>query len=148
VATSGPPWRRPTTALVGSVVLTVVVTACTGPDGAGTGDAFDPSRAAPIGSATTAAGAVQAPPEAADPTRAVSCDVHTCTVTLRTTDPSEVEAFGAPLSLDRVADGVAGLTVGDASVECRADESVQVGAVTLYCDAVTPTSVTLTTEVG
>jgi hypothetical protein len=78
----------------------------------------------------------------------VVCDVHTCTLTLRTSDPREVRAFGATLSLDAVTDGSASLTVGDGKLECRAGEGVEAGPLRMFCDDVTADSVTLTAEVG
>jgi hypothetical protein len=74
--------------------------------------------------------------------------VHTCTLTLRTTDPRAVEAFGARLSLDGVQDGTARLTVGDAHAECTENQSFRAGPLTLFCDGVTADGVTLTAEVG
>ena len=106
------------------------------------------SSAAAPGLASAPPGAGAGPTEQSAPPRAVSCDVHTCTLTLRTTDPREVQAFGATLALDGVEDGVASLTVGDARVECGPDEGVHAGTLTLFCDDVTARSVTLTAEVG
>jgi hypothetical protein len=111
--------RRRATGLVGGAAVAAVLAGCTGSMGA----------------------------EAA-PRRGVSCDVHTCTLTLRTTDPRELEAFGATLSLDGVQDGVASLTVGDARVECGRNEGVRAGSLRLFCDDVSAGSVTLTAEVG
>jgi hypothetical protein len=84
----------------------------------------------------------------AAPSRGVTCDVDTCTLTLRTAGARQIEAFGADLTLDGVEDGVASLVVGDARVECGRDEAVRAGALTLFCDDVTAAGVTLTAEVG
>jgi len=105
------------------------------------------TEAAPA-SSSASPGAPAAPAAAASPTRRVSCDVHTCTLTLRTPDAPEVTAFDTTLTLDGVQDGVASLTVGDGKIECRADEGLKAGRLTLFCDDVTADSVTLTAEVG
>ena len=88
------------------------------------------------------------PAERGDAAQEVTCDVHTCTLTLRTSGPREVRAFGATLSLDGVEGGAADLTVGNAQLRCTPNTSVEAGPLSLFCDDVTPDSVTLTAEVG
>jgi hypothetical protein len=105
------------------------------------------TEAAPAPSSASP-GATATPAGRSTPTRRVACDVHTCTLTLRTPDAREVKAFDTTLSLDDVTDGVASLTVGDGKVECRADEGLKAGRLTLFCDDVTDDSVTLTAQVG
>jgi hypothetical protein len=93
-------------------------------------------------------GATAPPAGLPAPAAGVACDVHTCTLTLRTPDAPEVKAFDTTLSLDGVRDGVAALTVGEAKVDCRAGEGTKAGRLTLFCAAVSGDSVTLTAEVG
>jgi hypothetical protein len=147
VRVPGRAWRRRVTALLGGAAVVGALAGCTGAGSSDTRSAMQSTEAAPAPSAFTT-GATSTAAEPSSPTRGVTCDVHTCTLTLRTTDPREVRAFGATLSLDGVADGSASLTVGDGRVECTADESVEAGPLTLFCDAVTADSVTLTAEVG
>jgi hypothetical protein len=147
VAMPGHGWRRRATALVGSAVVVGALAGCTGAGGSDTRSAMRTIEAAPVPSSGTPS-ASPSPAERSSPTRKVACDVHTCTLTLRTTDPREVEAFGTSLTLDGVEGRTARLTVGDASVECSADEGVDAGPLTLFCDDVTADSVTLTAEVG
>jgi hypothetical protein len=147
VSVPGPAWRRPLTALVAGAAVAGALAGCTGAGGSDSRAAMQSTAAAPApSSATPSASSTAAAPPA--PTREVSCDVHTCTLTLRTTDPREVRAFGATLSLDGVADGSARLTVGDGKLDCRAGEGVEAGPLSLFCDDVTADSVTLTAEVG
>jgi hypothetical protein len=138
--------RRPAALLAGAA-LAAALTACTGPDAADSRSAMQTTAAAPAPSSVTPS---ETPPAREDwnPASAVTCDVHTCTLTLRTTDPRELRAFGTTLSLDGVEDGVASLTAGDAAVDCSANESVHAGPLILFCDDVTADSVRLTAEVG
>jgi hypothetical protein len=132
--------------LVAGAAVAGAVAGCTG----GVSDsrsAMQATEAAPAPSSVTP-GASPTAASGTTPTRGVACDVHTCTLTLRTSAPREIRAFGATLTLDGVEDGVAGLSVGNGSVECRADESVEAGPLTLFCDDVTADSVRLTAEVG
>ena len=139
------PTRR-TAVLLAGAVLAGALAGCT--EGASDSrSAMQATEAAPAPSPVTPSATPTAAGETA-PSRGVTCDVHTCTLTLRTTDPREIRAFGATLSLDGVEDGVASLTVGDGKVDCRADESVEAGPLTLFCDDVTADSVRLTAEVG
>jgi hypothetical protein len=147
VTTSGKGWRRRTAGLVGSAAVAVALAGCTGAGGSDARSAMQSSAAAP-GLPSATASASPGPSGQPAPSRGVSCDVHTCTLTLRTTDPREVRAFGASLALAGVQDGVASLTVGDARVECGQGEGVRAGPLTLFCDDVTAGSVTLTAEVG
>lgn len=144
---SGRGRRHQGTALLGSAAVAAALAGCTATTGFDSRSAMESSAAAP---AVTAAPPSTTPvPVGQDiPPREISCDVHTCTLTLRTTGPREVRALGATLSLAGVQDGVADLTVGDGTVRCAADESVHAGPLTLFCDAVTPESVTLTAEVS
>lgn len=139
--------RTGATSLAVGAVLAGVLTGCTGTVGSDTRTAMESVEAVPPPAAGTP-GVSGPPSEAWQPTRAVTCDVHTCSLTLRTTGPREVRAFGVSLSLDDVTDGVAGLTIGDARVECRANEGVEAGRLTLFCDDVTADGVALTAEVG
>jgi hypothetical protein len=144
VTTSG--GRRRTAVVLAAVVVAAALAGCTG-TGVDARTAMRISEAAP-GQATVPTGASAPPGETAHPTRAVICDVRTCELTLRTSEPREVRAFGTTLSLDGIRDGVAGLTVGDASVECAAGQGVRAGPLSLFCDEVTADSVTLTAEVA
>jgi hypothetical protein len=138
--------RRATALLVGAAVAGALA-GCTGAGGVDDRTAMQSIEAAPAASSAPA-DASPAPSERMTPTRGVACDVETCTLTLRTTEPREVRAFGATLSLDGIANGVASMTIGDGRVECRADESVEAGPLVLFCDDVTADSVRLTAEVG
>jgi hypothetical protein len=144
VTTRGQGRRRRVAGLLGAVAVTVALAGCTG--GSDTRSAMQSTEAGPAPSGSPGASATAAGRET--PTRGVTCDVHTCTVTLRTTDPRELEAFGATLRLDGIQDGAASLTVGDARVQCSQNQGVRAGARTLFCDEVTADSVTLTAEVG
>lgn len=139
--------RPPATALLGCVAVAAALAGCTSSTGFESRSAMESSAAAP---AETAVPPSTTPvPVGQDiPPREMSCDVHTCTLTLSTTGPSQVRALGATLSLTDVRGGVAELTVGEGTVRCSADESVSAGPLTLFCDAVTAQSVTLTAEVG
>lgn len=143
----GRAWRRRVAALMGGAAVVGALTGCTGNPGSDSRTAMQSIEAAPAPSSGTP-GPTSTAAGPSSPTRGVSCDVHTCTLTLRTTDPREVRAFGATLSLDDVADGSASFTVGDGKLECRAGESVEAGPLTLFCDDVTADSVRLTAEVG
>jgi hypothetical protein len=146
VTTPVPRWRRPALALLAVGAAAGALTGCTG-GASDSRSAMQATEAAPAPAPVTPSATPTAAGETA-PSGGVACDVHTCTLTLRTTDPRELRAFGATLALDDVADGVASLTVGDGAVECRADESVEAGPLTLFCDDVTADSVRLTAEVG
>jgi hypothetical protein len=140
--------RRRAAILVGSLALGAALAGCSGAGGVDTHTAMESTEAAPVPSSSTPGTSTSAAAGEQSPAREVSCDVQTCTLTLRTGEPHEVTAFGTTLSLDEVEDGVAHLTVGEGDLECSADESVAAGPLTLFCDEVTTGSVTLTAEVG
>jgi len=146
VTTTGPRRRRPALALLVGAAVAGALAGCTG-GASDSRSAMQATEAAPAPSSVTPSATPTAAGETA-PSRGVACDVHTCTLTLRTSGPREIRAFGATLALDDVADGVASLPLGDGKVDCRADEGVEAGPLTLFCDDVTADSVRLTAEVG
>jgi hypothetical protein len=78
----------------------------------------------------------------------VSCSSDgSCTVKL-TGDGSEAEILGTTLSLGKVQDGRASMSVAGASVSCAEGESVSAGSLQLQCTTVTEDSVELTASVN
>jgi hypothetical protein len=77
----------------------------------------------------------------------VSCSSSgSCTVKL-SGDGAEAEILGTTLSLGKVEDGRASLSVAGASVSCAEGESVGAGSLQLECTSVTDDSVELTASV-
>jgi hypothetical protein len=145
VRTANHDLRRRAAAVLGFVAVVAPLAACTSPTPSDSRSAMQRSAAAP-GLPTPSDALDHSAPSA--PARGVACDPHTCTLTLRTTDPQEVEAFGAPLTLEGIQDGVASLLVGDARVECVQNQAVRAGSRTLFCADVRADGVTITAEVG
>jgi len=78
----------------------------------------------------------------------VSCSSSgTCTVKL-SGDGAEAEILGTTLSLGKVENGRASLSVAGASVSCAEGESVSAGSLQLDCTSVTDESVELTASVN
>jgi hypothetical protein len=77
-----------------------------------------------------------------------SCDTNSCTVTLDG-DGAEVDLpIGPTISLGRVEDGRASISVGGASVSCAEGESVAVGGLSLQCTSVSGDAVELTASLS
>jgi len=78
----------------------------------------------------------------------VSCSSSgTCTVKL-SGDGAEAEILGTTLSLGKVENGRASLSVAGASVSCAEGESVSAGSLQLECTTVTDESVELTASLS